>query len=160
ELTLDVGNRQRVLEGVLAHAADVAITGRPPADDRLIAMAIMDNQIVCITSPDDPLVGAGPVEAASLAERAWLLREPGSGTRTLGEQFVIERDRTPETLPLGSKGAIKQAAGVGLGVSLLSRAAVQAELAAGLLGELVLEDPPPPRPWFVLHSAIGPVRAP
>jgi DNA-binding transcriptional LysR family regulator len=28
ELALDVGNRQRVLEHVLAHAADVAITGR------------------------------------------------------------------------------------------------------------------------------------
>ncbi len=61
---------------------------------------------------------------------------------------------------LGSNGAIKQAARVGLGVSLLSRAAVEAELDTGLLGELALEDPPPPRPWFLLRSAIGPVREP
>jgi DNA-binding transcriptional LysR family regulator len=160
ELALDVGNRQRVLERVLAHAADVAITGRPPADDRLIAMPIMDNQIVCITSPDDELVGHGPISVNSLAERPWLLREQGSGTRTLVEQYLIERDMAPMTLTLGSNGAIKQAARVGLGVSLLSRAAIQAELAAGLLGELVLEDPPPPRPWFVLHSGVGPVRPP
>jgi LysR family transcriptional regulator, low CO2-responsive transcriptional regulator len=160
ELALDVGNRQRVLERVLSHAADVAITGRPPADDRLIAMPIMDNDIVCITSPEDPLVGTGPIAASDLADRAWLLREPGSGTRTLGEQFLADRDLHPETLTLGSNGAIKQAARVGLGVSLLSRAAVQAEIEAGLLGELELEDPPPPRPWFVLHSAVGPVRAP
>jgi DNA-binding transcriptional LysR family regulator len=160
ELALDVGNRQRVLERVLAHAADVAITGRPPADDRLIAMPIMDNQIVCITAPDDELVGQRPVAASALAERAWLLREQGSGTRSLVEQFLLERDLSPVTLTLGSNGAIKQAARVGLGVSLLSRAAVQAELAVGLVGEVVLEDPPPPRPWFVLHSAIGPVRPP
>ncbi|HWF35267.1 MAG TPA: LysR family transcriptional regulator [Solirubrobacteraceae bacterium] len=160
ELALDVGNRQRVLERVLSHAADVAITGRPPADDRLIAMPIMDNEIVCITSPEDRLAGNGPISAADLADRAWLLREPGSGTRTLGEQFLADRDLAPETLTLGSNGAIKQAARVGLGVSLLSRAAVQAEIEAGLLGELELEDPPPPRPWFVLHSAVGPVRAP
>lgn len=90
----------------------------------------------------------------------WLLREQGSGTRTLVEQFLAERDLTPVTLTLGSNGAIKQAARVGLGVSLLSRAAVQAELAVGLVGEVVLEDPPPPRPWFVLHSGVGPVRPP
>ncbi len=138
ELALDVGNRQRVLERVLSHAADVAITGRPPADDRLIAMPIMDNEIVCITSPEDPLVSEGAIPASTLAGRAWLLREPGSGTRALGEQFLKNRDMAPETLTLGSNGAIKQAARVGLGVSLLSRAAVQAEIEAGLLGELVL----------------------
>jgi DNA-binding transcriptional LysR family regulator len=160
ELALDVGNRQRVLERVLSHAADVAVTGRPPADDRLVAMPIMDNEIVCITSPEDRLVGSGPISVGDLADRAWLLREPGSGTRTLGEQFLTDRDLNPETLTLGSNGAIKQAARVGLGVSLLSRAAVQAEIEAGLLGELELADPPPPRPWFVLHSAVGPVRAP
>ncbi|MEA2197580.1 MAG: LysR family transcriptional regulator, low CO2-responsive transcriptional regulator [Solirubrobacteraceae bacterium] len=160
ELALDVGNRQRVLERVLSHAADVAITGRPPTDDRLIAMPIMDNEIVCITSPDDPLVSEGAIPASTLAGRAWLLREPGSGTRALGEQFLKNRDMAPETLTLGSNGAIKQAARVGLGVSLLSRAAVQAEIEAGLLGELVLTNPPPPRPWFVLHSAVGPVRDP
>jgi LysR family transcriptional regulator, low CO2-responsive transcriptional regulator len=160
ELALDVGNRQRVLERVLAHAADVAITGRPPADDRLIAMPIMDNQIVCITAPDDDLVGQRPISASALAERAWLLREQGSGTRSLVEQFLTERDLSPVTLTLGSNGAIKQAARVGLGVSLLSRAAVQAELAVGLVGEITLEDPPPPRPWFVLHSGVGPVRPP
>jgi len=160
ELALDVGNRQMVLERVLAHAADVAITGRPPADDRLIAMPIMDNQIVCITSPDDELVGHAPIKASTLAERAWLLREEGSGTRALVEGYLAEREMSPVTLTLGSNGAIKQAARVGLGVSLLSRAAVQAELAAGLIGELVLEDPPPSRPWFVLQSGVGPIRAP
>jgi DNA-binding transcriptional LysR family regulator len=152
ELALDVGNRQRVLERVLAHAADVAITGRPPADDRLVAMPIMDNQIVCITAADDELVGRAPIPVAALADRPWLLREQGSGTRSLVEQYLAERDVSPVTLTLGSNGAIKQAARVGLGISLLSRAAVH--------GELVLEDPPPPRPWFVLHSGVGPVRAP
>ena len=40
----------------------------------------------------------------------------------------------------------------------MSRAAAEVELSAGLLGELRLVDPPPPRPWFVLRSAVGPVR--
>ena len=35
ELTLDVGNRAHVIESVLRHSADVAISGTPPGDDRL-----------------------------------------------------------------------------------------------------------------------------
>ncbi len=158
ELTLDVGNREYVFERVLSHLADVAISGKPPADERLVAESLLENHIACITAPDDPLAVAGPVQAGALAHRAWLLREPGSGTRALGEQFLSERGLSPKTLTLGSNGAIKQAARAGLGVSLLSRAAVEAELTGGWLGEIMLTDPPAPRPWFVLRSAVGPVR--
>lgn len=160
ELTLAVGNRQDVLERVLHHSADVAISGKPPADDRLVAERLNDNEIVCITTPDDPAAGQARLEAAQLNGRRWLLREPGSGTRTLNEQFLTNRGLDPATLTLGSNGAIKQAVRAGLGVSLLSRAAVEAELASGWLGELRLKDGPAKRSWFVLRAAVGPVRAP
>jgi LysR family transcriptional regulator, low CO2-responsive transcriptional regulator len=158
DLTLDVGNREYVFDRVLGHLADVAISGRPPADERLVAEPLLENQIACITAPDDPLAAEGPVGAEALAHRAWLLREPGSGTRALGEQFLEDRGLRPNTLTLGSNGAIKQAARAGLGVSLLSRAAVDAELKAGWLGEIALRDGPESRPWFVLHCAVGPLR--
>jgi DNA-binding transcriptional LysR family regulator len=158
ELTLVVGNRQDVLDRVLNHTADVAISGKPPGDERLIAEPLMQNEIVCITALDDPAAANGPIESNELAGCAWLLRESGSGTRTLNEQFLAERGLAPQTLTLGSNGAIKQAARARLGVSLLSRAAVEAELEAGWLGEIRLKDGPPARPWFVLRSAVGPTR--
>jgi DNA-binding transcriptional LysR family regulator len=158
ELTLAVGNRQDVLERVLGHAVDVAISGKPPADDRLIAEPLIENEIACITAPDDPAAARESEEAIRLGHRSWLLREPGSGTRALNEQFLAERGLEPRTLTLGSNGAIKQAARAGLGVSLLSRAAVEAELASGRLGEIRLKDGPASRSWFVLRTAVGPVR--
>ncbi|MGO9883933.1 MAG: LysR family transcriptional regulator [Solirubrobacteraceae bacterium] len=158
ELTLDVGNRQYILERVLSHTADVAITGKPPADERLRAEPIADNEIVCITSADDAVVSRSPVSASELSDRAWLLREPGSGTRALNEQFLLDRGIAPRTLTLGSNGAIKQAVSSGLGISLLSRAAVSAELASGQVAEIRLTDGPPARPWFVLVSSVGPRR--
>jgi LysR family transcriptional regulator, low CO2-responsive transcriptional regulator len=157
ELVLDVGNRGAVLDGVRDHTADVAITGRPPVHERFQATPLMDNEIVCIAAADDPLARA-PVGADALRERTWLLREPGSGTRALNEQFLADRGISPATLTLGSNGAIKQAARAGLGVSLMSRAAVDVELASGLLVAIALEDAPPARPWFVLRSAVGPLR--
>ena len=158
ELTLDVGNRAHVLESVLRHVADVAISGRPPTDERLIAERLRENPIVCITAPEDPAAAGGPRAAAELDSRAWLLREAGSGTRTLNEQFLADRGLRPRTLELGSNGAIKQAARAGLGVSLVSRDAVAAELESGLLAEVVLRDPPATRPWYMLRSSVGPAR--
>jgi DNA-binding transcriptional LysR family regulator len=160
ELTLAVGNQQEVLERVINHSVDVAIAGKPRSDARLVAEPLTDNEIACITAPDDPAVGDGPIDSAELAGRVWLLRELGSGTRRLNEHFLADRGLDPTTLTLGSNGAIKQAARAGLGVSLLSRVAVDPELASGWLGELRLKDGPPSRPWFVLRSAVGPVRPP
>jgi DNA-binding transcriptional LysR family regulator len=156
-LTLAVGNRGYVLEGVLNHTFDVAILGRPPKDDRLVSQSLADNDIACITAADDPACGR-VLTSADLAGRLWLLREPGSGTRILNERFLADRGLNPATMTLGANGAIKQAARAGLGVSLVSRATVAAELASGRLGELRLKDGPRRRSWFVLRSAVGPVR--
>jgi LysR family transcriptional regulator, low CO2-responsive transcriptional regulator len=158
ELTLDVGNRQTVLARIQNHEADVAILGRPPADERLESLPLVSNEIVCIAAPDDPAVGQTAVRAAELGDRDWLLREPGSGTRALNERFLEEQGIAPRTLTLGSNGAIRQAARAGLGVSLVSRETVAAELESGRLGEIGLRDRPPPRTWFVVRSAVGPVR--
>ena len=158
DLTLAVGNRQDVLERVSSHSADIAITGKPPGDDRLLVEPFMENAIVCITAPDDPAAADGVAGRGQLAERCWLLRELGSGTRSLNEQFLAEHGLKPKTLTLGSNGAIKQAARAGLGISLLSKAAVETELRSGWLGELRLADGPEARPWFLLRSAIGPAR--
>jgi DNA-binding transcriptional LysR family regulator len=157
ELTLVVGNRHEVLAQVLDHSVDVAICGQPPTDERLVCEPLIPNEIVCITTPEDPAAG-GRLASADLADRVWLLRESGSGTRILNERFLSDHGLAPSTLTLGSNGAIKQAARAGLGISLLSRATVEAELETGLLGELRLRDGPAKRSWYLLRSAVGPVR--
>jgi LysR family transcriptional regulator, low CO2-responsive transcriptional regulator len=157
-LTLDVGNREQVFQRMLEHRADVAIGGRPPDGDRLVGDAFSaNNRFALITSADDPLVKGRSVRLAELADRFWLLREPGSGTRMINEQFLAGHDVQPRVLTLGSNGAIKQAARAGIGVSLQSRIAVELELRSGLLGEIRLRERFPERHWYALRSAVGPV---
>jgi DNA-binding transcriptional LysR family regulator len=157
-LGLEVGNRDRVLAIVLGHEADVAIAGRPPRDPRIVSQAIRPNELVLVTSPDDPLATGAPVELDALEGRRWLLREPGSGTRLVNEEFIAGAGISVETLTLGSNGAIRQAARAGLGVSFVSRDAVANELEAGLLGVIPVREGPPPRRWYAMHSAVGPAR--
>ena len=158
EVSLDVGNREVVFQRVLDHRVDVAVTGRIPDDDRLIGHDFADNEFVLITAAGDPLAKRRWVAVEELAGRPWLLREPGSGTRTLCEEFLASRGIEPNVLTLGSNGAIKQAARAGLGVALQSRAAVELELSLGLLGTISPRGGLPQRRWHVVRSAVGPVR--
>ena len=158
-LTLAVGNREQVLDLVLDHRADVAIGGRPPRDPRIQATPILPNDFVLITAPDDPHAGGGAVDAAELERRVWLLREPGSGTRVVNEEFLAAAGLEPQTLTLGSNGAIKQAARAGLGVAFISRAAVALELDNGLLAALPVRHRPASRRWYAMCSTVGPRRA-
>ena len=158
EISLDVGNREVVFQRVLDHAVDVAVTGRIPDDNRLTGHDFADNQFVLVTAPGDPLARRRWVSVEELAGRPWLLRETGSGTRTLVEDFLASRGISPLLLTLGSNGAIKQAARAGLGVALQSRAAVELELEMGLLETISPRGGLPERRWHVVRSAVGPVR--
>jgi LysR family transcriptional regulator, low CO2-responsive transcriptional regulator len=159
-LTLDVGNRERVFRRVAGHQADLAIGGRPPADGQLSGEAFLDNPLLVITAPGDPLARRRSVPVDELGMRPWLLREPGSGTRTMTEEFLARHELSPQMLTMGSNGAIKQAVRAGLGVSLQSRAATALEVKHGLLAAISLREPLPERQWFVLWPSTGPLREP
>jgi LysR family transcriptional regulator, low CO2-responsive transcriptional regulator len=159
ELTLEVGNRERVFQLILDHVADVAVGGSPPSDGRLAGRPFLANEIVLIVAPGDELAERRSVSWEDAAERTWLLREEGSGTRALVESLLAEHDVRPSTLTLGSNGAIKHAVRIGLGVSLQSRTAVELELESGLLATAGLRELPT-RHWHVLWSATGPLREP
>ena len=158
EISLDVGNRELVFQRVLDHKVDVAVTGRIPDEDRLVGVDFADNEFSLITAAGDPLARRRWVAIEELESRPWLLREPGSGTRTLCEEFLASRGIAPSVLTLGSNGAIKQAARAGLGVALQSRAAVELELKLGLLATITPRGGLPERRWHVVRSAVGPVR--
>ena len=157
EISVDVGNRERVFERLRTHQSDLAIGGRPP-DDGLVGRAFIDNPIVVVTAPDDPLATRSKVRVEELGSRPWLLREEGSGTRSMTEEFLAGHDLHPPVRTLGSNGAIKQAARAGLGVSLQSRLATQLEVELGLLGTIRVDVPLPSRQWYVIRPAHGPLR--
>jgi len=156
-LSLDVANRASVFERVLEHEADVAIAGRPPDDERIAGLAFLKNELALIVAPDDALA-SGRVRPEQLADRVWLMREPGSGTRQLVAEFLAENNLRPQTLTLGSNGAIKEAVRLGLGVSLQSRVAVEHELREGALAEISVRGGLAQRQWYALHSATVPPR--
>jgi DNA-binding transcriptional LysR family regulator len=159
EVTVHVGNREEVFRRLEAHEADVAISGRAPTGRGFQGSVFLDNEFVLITSPEDPLAKRPWVAVDELAAVPWLMREHGSGTRRLCETYLASHQLQPPMLTLGSNGAIKSAARVGLGVALQSREAVALELEVGLLQTIRPRGGLPKRSWYVVRSTVGPGSA-
>lgn len=99
--------------------------------------------------------GPGGSDAADwlvawLSRQTWLLREPGSGIRASTAALLADLDISPPTLVVGSNGAIRECARAGLGVTLLSRDFVAADLAGRTLTVLGVPGTPLHRDWYLV----------
>jgi DNA-binding transcriptional LysR family regulator len=160
QVSLHVGNREAVFHRLASHQADVAVSGRPPDEPGFEGQPFAENDFVIITAPDDPRAGRPWVPIDALAQTPWLMREQGSGTRRLCENYFASEQISPPLLTLGSNGAIKNAARQGLGIALQSRDAVELELGFGLLATITPKGGLPKRQWYVVRSTVGPRSEP
>lgn len=157
EVSLDVGTRDEVWAMMDRRAADVALAGRPPAGTSLRVRAVAPNALVLVAAPS--VAPTNPRTLVDLAAMTFLLREAGSGTRATLEGLLETHELDPTTLTLGSNGAVVAGAVAGLGVTLLSRSAVERELADGTLVELPTDVTPLDRPWHAVTHADAPPTA-
>jgi DNA-binding transcriptional LysR family regulator len=147
-LRLEVASRNAIWPLLAHHGVDLVVAGRPPDDLRrkVRVRAIAPNTLIVVGSPE-------LAKNFEPATTTWLLREPGSGTRSTMMALLDELDVTPPQLVLGSHGAVVAAAVAGLGVTLVSRQAVHRELDAGLLVRLPVPGTPVNRPWHAVSQA-------
>jgi DNA-binding transcriptional LysR family regulator len=149
-LSLRIANRAEVRACLLAGEADLVIAGRPPAIDGLLVEPFLQNPLVAVASPRHVLVTQSQIPLARLAEEMFLLREVGSGTRAAVEElFEVAGVPLKIGMVLGHVEAIKQAVAAGLGVSVLSEAAVMREVQYGTLAILHVEHFPIQRRWYI-----------
>ena len=108
---------------------------------------------VLIAPPDHRLRSVRNLQRNDLAGEAFLFREPGSGTRSLFEDFIGDTAiRTVQLgMELGSNETIKQAVMAGLGVALISAHTVAAEIESERLICLDVDGLPIIRRWFVVN---------
>jgi len=159
---LEAGNRDRVRSLLDRHQVDLVLTGRPEPGWDVVVHAVRAHELVVVAAPELSAAartgdGAGAAAGAEsswllpwLARQTWLLREPGSGTRASTDALLADLDISPLTLMVASNVAIRESAQVGLGVTLLSRDAVAAELAEGKLAEIPVPGTPLHRDWYLI----------
>lgn len=137
DLHLRVGNTQEICAAVRSAAVDGGLIEGEVADARLRVTPWVRDELVVVTAPDDPLAARAHVGLDELAGQPWIVREPGSGTRsTVESELAVRGVRLERVRELGPTAAVKGAVASGLGIGCLSRAAVARELATGALAEV------------------------
>jgi DNA-binding transcriptional LysR family regulator len=151
-VSLHVSNRETVLKQLADNLTDLAIMGRPPAHLDIATQSFMDNPLVVVAPPSHPLCTARQIPVKRLEQETFLVREPGSGTRSAMERFFsthhININRGMET---DTNEAIKQAVQAGMGLAIMSLHTVELELETKRLKVLDVQDFPIMRHWHVVN---------
>jgi DNA-binding transcriptional LysR family regulator len=160
EINFAVGIRSSIVAFLRGFDVDLAILSRPPAEFAVETGVLGENAFVVIAPPDHPLAHEERLTKADLASEPFLVREEGSGTRIVFEEFmsgvVVKRPRLGE---IASNETIKQLVTAGLGIALISAHTVSAEVQSGRLAILQVEGLPIRRQWLVVRRsdrALGP----
>ena len=148
-VSLTIGNREEIRDAMRGYDLDIAIMGRPPPDIDVELRLIGLHPHIIIAAAGHRLARK-KLTPHDLANEPFITREPGSGTRTVMEQFLQTADLTPQiSMDMGSNETIKQAVIAGLGIAFLSAHTVHHELADGRLIALNVAGLPVMRHWHV-----------
>ena len=151
-VSLDVTNRERLLQQLADNEKDIAIMGRPPDDADLLTEPFADNPLVVVAAPDHPLVAEQPIPLYRLQDQTFVVREQGSGTRTAMQRFFAEHNLSiTSSMEMNENEAIKQAVQAGMGLGIVSIHTIELELETKRLVILDVEDFPIMRHWYLVH---------
>jgi DNA-binding transcriptional LysR family regulator len=141
QIILTIGNSAQVAASVHQGLAELGFIEGVIHDKVLKICRVAGDQMVIVVAPDHPWAAqqakGQAVTAAQLPEHDWVLREPGSGTRSIFESaleaFGIPQSALRVALELPSNEAVRAAVESGMGATALSASIVAPSLEAGLL---------------------------
>ncbi len=142
DLHIISANTREIADLTIGHEVDIALVEGPITDENLIAKPWQTDVMELIVGPHHPFATAMmPIDPHTIETETLIVREPGSGSREVVTKALADHGIEPRrTLEIGSTEAIKQAVAGGLGVSIVSTAAVTDQTAQGRLKIIPMRD--------------------
>ncbi|MFH1148117.1 MAG: selenium metabolism-associated LysR family transcriptional regulator [Pseudomonadota bacterium] len=129
-----------IVEKILTGTIEAGVIGAGLDNDKLSFRPFVRDEMLVIVPAGHRWAARDSIEVEELKREPFILREPGSGTRMSSLGFLGRSGTEAENLnvaaEIGSTEAIRQAIKAGLGISILSRRAVEDDLKAGILNGL------------------------
>jgi len=137
DIRLTVGNTAQVAAAVHEGAADLGFIEGMIEDPMLTKEQVARDQLVIVVGTEHAWSATDRLEPERLIETDWVLREPGSGTRSTFEAalqgFGVSPGASRIALELPSNEVVRAAVEAGLGATAISASVAAPSLEAGLL---------------------------
>jgi DNA-binding transcriptional LysR family regulator len=137
DIRLTIGNTAQGAAALHAGVTDLAFVEGVIEDPMLTAAQVARDQLVIVVGTEHVWSTTDRLEPDQLTETEWVLREPGSGTRSTFEaalqRFGVAPGALRLALELPSNEAVRAAVEAGLGATAISASVAAPSLEAGLL---------------------------
>ncbi len=153
DLHVTTGNTQEVAEVVHRGTADLGFVEGEVDDPSLSVRKMEGDTLAVVVGPNHPWSGKARITPKLLTGTGWMLRERGSGTRSMFEaalrKFGVRLSDLDIRLELPSNEALRVAVECGDCATAISDLVVVQSLAAGTLHRVDIDLPK--RPFFMLR---------
>jgi DNA-binding transcriptional LysR family regulator len=134
---MQVHNTQIITGKLSSGEIDLGLVEGPFDKSKFDFYRLREDELVFVVSPQNPLACKTRVDVAEVLAGNLILREEGSGTRKVFEDSLLSLGVSlsgfRSFMEIGSIGAIKSLVGLNLGSTVISKTAVQNEIASGSL---------------------------
>lgn len=162
-ITLQIGDSRMIADAVLEGRVELGVVGARPEHRNLEATELMPDELVVVVPPGHSWFGRDRVTLEELKTEPLIVREPGSGSREALERALDEAGPGLAGLrviaEMGSTSAVKQGVKAGVGISIISKRAVEEECRHGLLWCVKIKDLRFTRHFYIVNHA-GRSRSP
>lgn len=138
-LQFEQGNTAGVVQALLSGEAELGVVEGLVSDAALDVQPIAKDRLGLLVGSGHPWVDGRRLTARMLGRTAWVLREPGSGTRAASDQALADYGLGPDSLTvlmeLPSNEACIAAIETGKGATILSMRSAAPHIAQGLVVE-------------------------
>ncbi len=155
KVRLHVANTNGIIHMVENNEIDIGIVEGPVNNKNLVKEVIWNDELVLVCPVDHALATHKKLAIPDVLDYPFISREEGSGTREVVENYLTKRKIEPDSINIimefGSPESIKSAVTAGLGVSILSAATMEKELALKSLAAVPL-NPPIKRTFSIVYQ--------
>jgi len=146
---------KRILKGQL----ELGVIGSKSTHPNIISQQLWEDELVLAVPANHPFARRKSVSLKELRETPFILREEGSGTLKILEDYLRDSGENGTsafqlTSRFGSSTAVKEGIKSGLGLSILSKRAIETEVKAGLLKALKIKGLSISRNFYMIRNKL------
>jgi DNA-binding transcriptional LysR family regulator len=155
DIRLSIGNTAQVAAAIQTGTAELGFVEGEVLNPLLVSRPIARDKMVVVVGSGHPWADRKALDVAEIAGAEWVLREAGSGTRSIFEQalagFGVPLNDLRVAMELPSNEAVRAAVEAGLGATAISASVAAPAIEAGLLHVVSLKLPD--RNFYELHHS-------